>query len=169
MNGGGGKVALVAEAVLQTVLQALGALEALVVEAVVQAVLQALGPLKVALEALLVEAVLQAVLQAMGLLRVALGATAAANHLIRLPDARADVDRSRLLAASPGPRLRPLAPQLLQAPQAASTPKVAHAWLAPGGTGTCSLDNPLGMGYLHICALYPQTLLQYPHCCCYCG
>ena len=75
------KVALVAEAVLQTVLQALGALEALVVEAVVQAVLQALGPLKVALEALLVEAVLYAVLQAMGPLKVALGATAAANHL----------------------------------------------------------------------------------------
>ncbi len=159
------KVALVAEAVLQTVLQALGALEALVV----QAVLQALRPLKVTLEALLVEAVLQAILQAMGPLKVALGATAAANHLIRLPDARADVDRSRLLAASPGPRLRPLAPQLLQAPQAASTPKVAHAWVAPGGTGTCSMEKLLGRGYLHICELYHKPLPQYPHCCCYCG
>ena len=160
------KVALAREAVLQTVLQTLGALEAMVV----QAVLQALGPLKVALEeALLVEAVLQAVLQTMGPLKVAMGATAAANHLTRPPDARADVDRSRLLAASPGPRLRPLAPQLLQAPQAASTPKVAHAWVAPGATGTCSLDNPLGKGYLHICELYTNPFPQYPHCCCYCG
>ena len=65
--------------------------------------LQVLGPRRPALEALVVETGRQA--------------------LERLKALQAE--------GAPGPRLRPLAPLLLQALLAASTRKVAHAWARP--------------------------------------